>query len=307
MYRFDSSGVVLNVLIFCNEESVSSFLLPVFNTDAEAKSARLLQLVTLSLDSFIAAFRSTTVDGECHFSPCEGEHEKEMGRFQSLVMLKVRTALHPGSRDEAPKEGPTSHATSKRHQLYCSRAWPVLLTTLQISTLQLLHLCILLQLLLLAPLKMQRVKKIDYSEDDFYSEDEEEAYPEAEQESYTDDDRHNFATLTPVVRAELDEAGLQASDIEIEEALWHYYWDVGKSAAYLKNSRTPRAQEKKEKVKAKSKFELAAERSRVVAGECVVRSSVLFEGGDLGSMRSCMDRRGGLFCLCCIRMVLTVD
>ena len=154
---------------------------------------------------------------------------------------------------------------------------------------------------------MQRVKKIDYDEDDFYSEEEEEANPEAEQESYTDDDRHNFATLTPVVRAELDEAGLQASDREIEEALWHYYWDVGKSVAYLKNSRTPRAQEKKEKVKAKSKFELAAERSRVVAGELVVRSSFVFEGGALGAMGRCMDRRGGWFCLCYIRMVLTAE
>jgi elongation factor 1 alpha-like protein len=153
---------------------------------------------------------------------------------------------------------------------------------------------------------MQRVKKIDYDEDDFYSE-EEEAYPEAEQESYTDEDRHNFATLTPVVRAELDEAGLQASDREIEDSLWHYYWDVGKSVAYLKNTRTPRTQEKKGKEKPKSKFDQAAEKSAVNAGEWAVCSSFIFEGGVSGLARSCMDRRGGLSCLSCTHVVLTID
>ena len=153
---------------------------------------------------------------------------------------------------------------------------------------------------------MQRVKKIDYDEDELYSE-EEEAYPaEEQQESYTDEDRHNFATLTPVVRAELDEAGLQASDREIEEALWHYYWDVGKIVAYLKNTRTPRTQEKKGKEKPKSKFDQAAEKNAVSAGEWAVCSSFAFEGGVSGSARSCMDRRGGLSCLSCTHVVLTV-
>lgn len=116
---------------------------------------------------------------------------------------------------------------------------------------------------------MQRVKNIDYDEDDVYS-DGEEDYQQEEQ-TYTDEDRENFTSLTPVVRAELQEAGLQSSDREVHDALWHYYWDVGKTVAYLKNWRTPRPpqqpQAKKEKEKPKSKFDQAAERSASKAGE----------------------------------------
>ena len=145
---------------------------------------------------------------------------------------------------------------------------------------------------------MQRVKNIDYDEDDVYPDDEE----AEEEEAYTDEDRHNIATLTPVVRAELDEAGLQASDREIEEALWHYYWDVGKSVAYLKNSRTPRTQQqggKKEKGegKAKSKFDQAAERSASSVGEYNVHSLRVLESGSLGILGGYVNRRGGLLSL----------
>ena len=116
---------------------------------------------------------------------------------------------------------------------------------------------------------MHRVKRIEYDEDDIYSDEEEETTGNDE---YTEADRTNFATLTPVVRAEVEEAGLQASDREIEDALWHYYWDVGKSVAYLKNSRTPRPQQEQKggkKEKAKSRFDEAAERNKekTAAGE----------------------------------------
>lgn len=117
---------------------------------------------------------------------------------------------------------------------------------------------------------MQRVKNIDYDDDDLYS-DEDETY-DGDGAAYTTEDRENFATLTPVVRAELDEAGVPSTTKEIEDALWHYFWDVGKSVAYLKNARTPRqqggAKEVKEKtVKPKSKFDEAAEKSKAKAGE----------------------------------------
>lgn len=112
---------------------------------------------------------------------------------------------------------------------------------------------------------MQRVKNIDYDEDELYSEEEDHANGG---EEYTTEGRDNFATYTPVVRAELEEAGLQASDREIEDALWHYYWDVGKSVAYLKNTRTPRPQQDSaKKFKPKSKFDQAAEKSAEKAGE----------------------------------------
>ena len=114
---------------------------------------------------------------------------------------------------------------------------------------------------------MQRVKKVDYVDDDLYSD--EEAYPEEEQ-GYTDEDRENFATHTPIVRAELEEAGLQVRDVEIEEALWHYYWDVGKTVAYLKNVKTPQAQQvSAKKPKPKSKFDQAAEKNAEKSGESI--------------------------------------
>ena len=143
---------------------------------------------------------------------------------------------------------------------------------------------------------MQRVKKIDYDEDDVYSE--EEDYPE-EQQGYTAGDRENFTTLTPVVRAELDEAGLQASDREIEEALWHYYWDVGKSVSYLKNTRTPRPQQQQQqqqtskKEKQKSKFDQAAERSSSKSGEWDLLFANAVRDGALGLPLYSMDRGGG--------------
>lgn len=133
---------------------------------------------------------------------------------------------------------------------------------------------------------MQRVKNIDYTADDLYSDDDSEQYADDDsaQQPHTTEDRENFTTLTPVVRAELEEAGLQASDREIEDALWHYYWDVGKSVAYLKNARPPRqgkegGQKKEEKAKkegkGKSRFDVAAEKSAEMAGELRLSSICL--------------------------------
>ncbi|KAL9535755.1 hypothetical protein SMMN14_01412 [Sphaerulina musiva] len=112
---------------------------------------------------------------------------------------------------------------------------------------------------------MQRVKNIDYDDDDVYSDEEE--YAEEGSGEYSAEDKENFAALTPVVRAELDEAGIPATTKQIEDALWHYYWDVGKSVAYLKNSKAPQQpkQQVAKKEKPKSKFDEAAEQSAVIA------------------------------------------
>lgn len=142
---------------------------------------------------------------------------------------------------------------------------------------------------------MHRVKNIEYDEDELDLDDEE--YGEEEQQTYTAEDRDNFASLTPVVRAELDEAGLQASDRDIEEALWHYYWDVGKSVAYLKNARTPRPaqqqQPKKEKEKPKSKFDQAAEKSAETAGELHVSFATCYAAWDTREPTDFANPRGG--------------
>jgi len=113
---------------------------------------------------------------------------------------------------------------------------------------------------------MQRVKNVDYDEAELYDDDDE--YGE-EAETYSQDDRANFAALTPVVRAELEEVGSQASDKEIQDALWNYYWDVAKAVTYLKNNRTPKPQQQtfKKQEKPKSKFDEAAERSVKGLGE----------------------------------------
>ena len=122
---------------------------------------------------------------------------------------------------------------------------------------------------------MHRVKNVQYSADDLYPSDEDEDLHDdaQQQDSYTAKDRQNFAGLTPVVRAELEEAALSATDREIEDALWHYYWDVAKSVAYLKNGKATKGSSGAKKTggegsnKKKSRFDEAVERSAVSVGE----------------------------------------
>ena len=143
---------------------------------------------------------------------------------------------------------------------------------------------------------MQRVKNVDYDDDDLFDDEDE---FEQEDGTYSAEDKDNFAILTPVIRAELEEAGVQASDKDIEDALWHYYWDVGKSVSYLKTSKTPKPQQQSiEKAKPKSKFDEAAERSAEKAGE----SNLLFDFPDPyavamanAALVSTCTRRGGRF------------
>lgn len=139
---------------------------------------------------------------------------------------------------------------------------------------------------------MQRVKNVQYDQEDLFED--VDVYDEEEQ-CYTAEDRKNFATLIPVVRAELEEGGLHASDREIEEALWHYYWDVGKSVSYLTTAKTPkRAKPEPTKVKPKSKFDEAAERMASSTGkwtisfllECMVR--------EVGTRDLCEDQEVGI-------------
>ncbi|KAF2719238.1 hypothetical protein K431DRAFT_286970 [Polychaeton citri CBS 116435] len=121
-----------------------------------------------------------------------------------------------------------------------------------------------------------RIKNIDYDDDEVYSDNEEDGYgDEQEGAEYTAEDKDNFATLTPVVRAELEEAGIAVLDAEIQDALWNYYWDVAKSVGYLKNAKAPKQQQPKngggvstgvKKEKPKSKFDEAAERSAAASG-----------------------------------------
>ncbi|KAK1073932.1 hypothetical protein LTR74_001489 [Friedmanniomyces endolithicus] len=139
---------------------------------------------------------------------------------------------------------------------------------------------------------MQRVKNVDYDEDELYDDDGE--YGE-EPEIYSQEDRANFAALIPVVRAELEEVGLQASDKEIQDGLWNYYWDVAKAVTYLKNSRTPKVQQQtlKKQEKPKSKFDEAAERSAKGLGESGLSFFAWFRLARCGRCWSVQDEEVG--------------
>ncbi|KAK0345225.1 hypothetical protein LTR91_000909 [Friedmanniomyces endolithicus] len=139
---------------------------------------------------------------------------------------------------------------------------------------------------------MQRVKNVDFDEDELYDDGEE--YGE-EPETHSQEDRANFAALIPVVRAELEEVGLQASDKEIKDALWNYYWDVGKTVTYLKNNRTPRPQQQafKKQEKRKSKFDEAAERSAKGLGESGLPLPKYPRSVGCGRRRSAQDEEVG--------------
>lgn len=119
---------------------------------------------------------------------------------------------------------------------------------------------------------MQRNKTISYDEDDLYDDD---YANEDEPIEYSTEDLDNFASLTPVVRAALEEGGLKASDREIEEGLWESYWDVAEAVGYVrglirgregkgKHDGTENGSGKKQKVG--SRFDEAAQRSQAVGG-----------------------------------------
>ncbi|QIX01894.1 hypothetical protein AMS68_007411 [Peltaster fructicola] len=109
----------------------------------------------------------------------------------------------------------------------------------------------------------RRVKDIAYDADDLdYDEDESAPY-----DQYTEEDKQNFAELTPVVQAHLVEAQVKASVDQIQEALYHYYWDVAKSVDYLKKQNTPKTQPAQKQTKPKSKFDEAADKVQIKNGK----------------------------------------
>jgi elongation factor 1 alpha-like protein len=106
-----------------------------------------------------------------------------------------------------------------------------------------------------------RTRNVDYDDDDAYDDDE--YYDHDEEETgggMTEDDKEQMRVGTARVREALGEFEAGISDAQIQEALWHYYYDVAKSVSYLKNklggAQAPKATPKKEK--AMSKFDQAA-------------------------------------------------
>jgi elongation factor 1 alpha-like protein len=121
---------------------------------------------------------------------------------------------------------------------------------------------------------MLRTRDVAYDDDDVYDDDdyysEEEA---AAGDGMTEDDKEQMRIGTISVREALGEFEAGVSDAQIQESLWHYYYDVGKTVTYLKNklggAHTPKETPKKEKVV--SKFDQAAsaalEKAPIAAGK----------------------------------------
>ncbi|KAF2196590.1 hypothetical protein GQ43DRAFT_498411 [Delitschia confertaspora ATCC 74209] len=101
-----------------------------------------------------------------------------------------------------------------------------------------------------------RAKNVAYDDDDVYSD---EDYVEQEEDAHmTEEDKEQMRLGTIQVKEALGST-VTVSDKEIEESLWHYYYDVDKAVVYLKNKHTPKtAQPKKQKTTPVSRFDQAA-------------------------------------------------
>jgi len=97
----------------------------------------------------------------------------------------------------------------------------------------------------------RRVKEIDYDEDDYddyYSGEEEYGYEAAEpaivaadnEDDLSAEDKEQLRRGTESVREALGDAFADVTDAAIQEALWHYYYDVAKSVTYLKSMSSPK-------------------------------------------------------------------
>jgi elongation factor 1 alpha-like protein len=81
----------------------------------------------------------------------------------------------------------------------------------------------------------KRVKSLA-TDDDFYDDDdyEDEYVEEEEQPELTDEDRRQLREGTVKVRAALGST-YSISEKDIHDALWNYYYDIGKTVTYLKS------------------------------------------------------------------------
>jgi len=120
---------------------------------------------------------------------------------------------------------------------------------------------------------MLRTRDVAYDDDDVYDDDDYYSEEGAAGDGMTEDDKEQMRIGTMSVREALGEFEAGVSDAQIQESLWHYYYDVGKTVTYLKNklggAQTPKETPKKEKVV--SKFDQAAsaavEKAPIAAGE----------------------------------------
>ncbi|GAB7349235.1 hypothetical protein MBLNU459_g8397t1 [Dothideomycetes sp. NU459] len=102
----------------------------------------------------------------------------------------------------------------------------------------------------------RRVKDIDYDEDELDEYSDNEYAEEGGEDELSLEDKEQMRAGTAKVKEALGDA-FPVSDQAIQDALWHYFYDIGKSVSYLKNKSAPQQQQPK-KQKQESKFDQAA-------------------------------------------------
>lgn len=80
----------------------------------------------------------------------------------------------------------------------------------------------------------RRVKSLGYNDDDLdYDEEFEDEYDDG-QEEVSPEDKEQLRLGTIEVRKILG-SGYQATDAEIQDALWNYYYDIAKTVTFIKS------------------------------------------------------------------------
>ena len=82
-----------------------------------------------------------------------------------------------------------------------------------------------------------RAKTVDYDDDDLYDDDDyyEEEGGEGAAEEMTEEDKEQMATGTAKVKEALG-SQYKVKEADIQDALWDYFYDVGKTVTYLKST-----------------------------------------------------------------------
>ena len=82
-----------------------------------------------------------------------------------------------------------------------------------------------------------RIKSValedDYA-DDYYDDDDQNGY--VEDNGMTAEDQERLRVGTVQVRNTLGQGFASITDKEIQDTLWHYYYDISKSVSYLKST-----------------------------------------------------------------------
>ncbi|EXJ54331.1 elongation factor 1-alpha [Cladophialophora yegresii CBS 114405] len=101
----------------------------------------------------------------------------------------------------------------------------------------------------------RRVKSLAHDEDDLDDYDDyDDDYEDGNNNDLSPEDKEQMRQGTVKVRTALGST-FPATDSEIQDALWHYYYDVAKSVAYLKNKQKPPPSASKKQVTQNKNFD----------------------------------------------------